>query len=133
MEYVIKTNGLKKKFSNKIALKGVNLAIKRGEIFGLLGPSGSGKTTTINILTGQMSPTKGSIEVLGRADDLLKSAKFREEIGILSDNSALYERLTVYDNLKLFCQLYDVSVDNIDEMLDLVNMTDERKTTVSEM
>lgn len=133
MEYVIKTNGLKKKFSNKIALKGVNLAIKRGEIFGLLGPSGSGKTTTINILTGQMSATKGNIEVLGRADDLLKAAKFRGEIGILSDNSSLYERLTVYDNLKLFCKLYDVAVDNIDEMLELVNMTDERKTTVSKM
>lgn len=69
----------------------LSLNIKQGEIFGLLGPSGSGKTTTIKMLTGETSITEGSIQVFQYKDKALQTAEFREQIGILSDNSALYE------------------------------------------
>src|SRR5699024_4807401 len=96
-------------------------------------PSGSGKTTTINILTGQMSSTSGEVEVLNFNESSLKSSKFRSEIGILTDNSALYERLTVHDNLKLFSKLYNAPLKNIEEMLELVNMKDDRDKQVSKL
>ncbi|HLS34954.1 MAG TPA: ABC transporter ATP-binding protein [Bacillota bacterium] len=133
MNDIIKVSNLQKKFKQTIALRDVSFEVKEGEIFGLLGPSGSGKTTTINILTGQMESTSGSIEVLKRKEKELTSSQFRSEIGVLSDNSTLYERLTVYDNLKLFAKLYNASLEAIDEMLELVNMTEERQTVVSKL
>src|SRR5699024_5830319 len=95
---IVKVANLEKIFPETKALKNVNFEVEKGEIFGFLGPSGSGKTTTINILTGQMSSTSGEVEVLNFNESSLKSSKFRSEIGILTDNSALYERLTVHDN-----------------------------------
>src|SRR5690625_1571113 len=130
MNDIIKVSNLQRKFKQTIALRDVSFEVKEGEIFGLLGPSGSGKTTTINILTGQMESTSGSIEVLKRKEKELTSSQFRSEIGVLSDNSTLYERLTVYDNLKLFAKLYNASLEAIDEMLELVNMTEERQTEI---
>ncbi len=107
MEYIIQVRNLNKTFSKKTALVDVSFDVKQGEIFGLLGPSGAGKTTMIKILTGELGKTAGEIQVLGKGSEKFQSANFKSQIGILSDNSALYERLTVYDNLKLFCRLYN--------------------------
>jgi len=133
MKNIVKITNLRKRFLETEALKDVSFEVEEGEIFGLLGPSGSGKTTTINILTGQMSSTSGEVEVLGWNESGLKSSKFRSEIGILTDNSALYERLTVYDNLKLFCKLYNAPLERIDEMLELVNMKDDGNKQVAKL
>src|SRR5690625_931018 len=65
--------------------------------------------------------------------DLLKSSDFKSQIGILSDNSSLYERLTVYDNLKLFCKLYNAPLKQIDVILSEVNLQDEGSKTVSKL
>ena len=73
-----------------------------------LGPSGSGKTTTIKILTGQLNQTSGNATVFGEPVSEMKKGKSRKKIGVLTDNSGLYERLSIYDNLKLYCDLYDV-------------------------
>lgn len=133
MEYAIRVHHLQKSFQQKMALKDLSFDVKQGEIFGLLGPSGSGKTTTIKILTGELERTSGEVEVLGMSSSVFKTAKFKSQIGILSDNSALYERLTVYDNLKLFCKLYGVSLNQIDVMLELVNLENDKKTVVSKL
>ncbi|MGN7311001.1 ABC transporter ATP-binding protein [Alkalicoccobacillus gibsonii] len=133
MENVIEVNGLKKTFDSHIAIKNVTLHVKKGEIFGLLGPSGSGKTTTNKILTGELSPTSGEVKVLGMESSSFGSASFKSKIGILSDNSSLYERLTVYDNLKLFCKLYGVSVSQIDVLLKEVNLQDDGSRIVSKL
>src|SRR5699024_7189734 len=113
---------LRKEFNKKAALEAVNFEVERGEIFGLLGPSGSGKTTTIKILTGELKKTSGNVSVLGMKSDTFTSSHFKSQIGILSDNSALYERLTVYDNLKLFCKLYNAPLTQINEVLRQVNL-----------
>ncbi|SFL61757.1 ABC-2 type transport system ATP-binding protein [Gracilibacillus orientalis] len=133
MKHTIEVNGLRKVFDQNAAIKDVSFFVKPGEIFGLLGPSGSGKTTTIKILTGELGQTAGDVSVLDVNSHLFGTADFRSRIGILSDNSSLYERLTVYDNLKLFCQLYDAPLEQIDVMLDEVNLKEARSKVVSKL
>lgn len=133
MDHVIEVKNLRKQFKQTTALADVNFHVKQGEIFGLLGPSGSGKTTTIKILTGELGLTKGDVHVLGMDSREFGTSHFRSQIGILSDNSALYERLTVYDNLKLFCKLYDASLEQIDVMLEVVNLSEARDKVVSKL
>ena len=133
LENVVQVNGLRKVFHENIAMDDVHFNVKKGEIFGLLGPSGSGKTTTIKILTGELKPSSGDIEVLGMKSDMFQTASFQSQIGILSDNSALYERLTVYDNLKLFCKLYSAPLQQIAVKLREVNMEKEGGKVVSKL
>jgi len=133
MDYQVEVNGLTKAFANKSALKGVDYAIKKGEIFGLLGPSGSGKTTMVKILTAQLQHTSGAVQVFGNDVSKLKDPAQMKRIGILTDNSGLYDRLTVYDNLELFCKLYDVSERRIDEVLEEVNLLQDKKTIVKQL
>lgn len=108
MENIIEVKRLVKIFSNEPVLEGIDFHVKKGEIFGFLGPSGSGKTTTIKILTGQLNPTDGLVTVFGESYLKLKQAAFQRRFGVLTDNSGLYERLSIYDNLMLYCKLYRV-------------------------
>lgn len=87
-------------FGSTRALDGLSFAVKEGEIFGFLGPSGAGKTTTIKLLTRQLRPGAGEIAVFGAPIARLDSAAY-EQIGILSDNSGVYERMSIYENMKL--------------------------------
>ncbi|WP_414054516.1 ABC transporter ATP-binding protein [Macrococcus equi] len=130
---LIQMNDVVKIYESKKAVDHLSLHIQQGEIFGLLGPSGSGKTTTIKMLTGETSITEGDIQVFHYKDKALQTAEYREQIGILSDNSALYERLTVYDNLKMFAGLYKQSTDRIDAVLSFVQLEDEKKTVVKKL
>ena len=107
MKTIVKIAELRKNFGHEQALIGIQFEIKSGEIFGLLGPSGSGKTTTIKLLTGELDPTSGSLEVLGYSSEMFGRTEYLEKLGILSDKSALYERLTVADNLELYRKLYN--------------------------
>ncbi|RJE87754.1 ABC transporter ATP-binding protein [Paenibacillus sp. 1011MAR3C5] len=133
MENVIEVTALEKSFSKERALKNVSFSVQKGEIFGFLGPSGSGKTTTIKILTAQMKATSGSAYVFGVSTDQLSQEKYRKKIGIVTDNTSLYARLSVYDNLKLYCDLYDVPASRIDEVLRMVNLAGEGKKIVSKL
>jgi len=133
VENMIEVTDVGKKFGKKHALNQISFQVKKGEIFGLLGPSGAGKTTTIKLLTGELSKTSGDISVLGFTPDRFQTETFKSQIGILSDNSALYERLTIFDNLKLFAKLYDVPLHEIDSILEQVNLLEEKKTTVSKL
>ncbi|GGA77645.1 ABC transporter ATP-binding protein [Ornithinibacillus halotolerans] len=133
MENIIEVKNLAKVFGNQTALEDVNFQVKKGETFGFLGPSGSGKTTTIKILTGQLMQTAGEANVFGVKNTALNNGKYRRRIGVLSDNSGLYQRLSIQDNLKLYCDLYDVPVKRMDEVLELVNLGDEKKKIVSKL
>lgn len=130
---VIQMNSVVKMYDSKKAVNHLSLNINQGEIFGLLGPSGSGKTTTIKMLTGETTITNGTIQVFHYKDKALQTPEYREQIGILSDNSALYERLTVYDNLKMFAGLYKQPVNRIDEVLAFVQLENEKKTVVKKL
>ncbi|WLR42139.1 ABC transporter ATP-binding protein [Bacillus carboniphilus] len=133
MEPVIETKSLVKSFSKQIAIDGIDFSVHRKEIFGFLGPSGSGKTTTIKILTGQLSPTKGEATLFGVPSQLIRKKGLFKKIGILTDNSGLYDRLTIEENLRLYCKLFDVQKERMDEVLSLVKLYDEQRKKVSEL
>jgi len=111
---------LSKSFGSKNVLNNISLSVPEGELFGLLGPSGAGKTTFIKILTGQLS-FSGFAEILGRKCSELDDTIF-SKIGIVTDNSGLYERLSCYDNLLLFARLHNVKKGMIFDILRRVGL-----------
>ena len=102
---VVKIKDLVKRYGDLIALDHFSLEIKEGEIFGLLGPNGSGKTTTINCLLSLLSYDKGCIEIFGKEMTPV-SYDIKKEIGIIMQNVAVFDELTVYENIDYFCGLY---------------------------
>lgn len=133
MENIIELKSLAKVFGNQIALEDVGFNVRKGETFGLLGPSGSGKTTTIKILTGQLAPTSGEAHVFHVPVSDLNKGIYRKRFGVLTDNSGLYNRLSIYDNLKLYCQLYDLPLKRISEVLNMVNLENEKAKVVTKL
>lgn len=133
VEQMIKVKSLAKIFGNQPALEDVHFEVNKGETFGFLGPSGSGKTTTIKILTGQLKATSGEAYVFDQPAALLNKPQYRKKFGVVTDNSGLYDRLSIYDNLKLFCDLYDVPAKRINDVLEMVNLGNEQKKIVSKL
>lgn len=129
---MIVAENITKSFGEKIALNGISFKINEGQIFGFLGPSGSGKTTMMNILTGQMRSNKGHGELLGKDSFSLTSSDL-EEIGIVSDKSGFYEKLSLEKNLQLYGKLYGVDEKKIDELLQKVGLYDSKKTIAEKL
>ena len=102
---VIKIENLVKRYKDLVAVDHFNMEIKEGEIFGLLGPNGSGKTTTINCILSLLSFDKGTIEVFGQTMHP-DSYDLKRQIGVVMQNVALFDTLTVYENIDYFCGLY---------------------------
>ena len=132
MTNILKANQLTKTFGNVKALDHCDLEIRKGEIFGYLGPSGAGNTTTIKLLTGQLHSDAGEVTVLGK-DPF--SPEIRQQIGIMSDMSGLYEKMTVYENLDIFADIYGVKnkKKKIKETLEAVDLYDNRKKKVEKL
>ncbi len=132
MTNILKANQLTKTFGNVKALDHCDLEIRKGEIFGYLGPSGAGKTTTIKLLTGQLYSDAGEVTVLGKNPF---SPEIRQQIGIMSDMSGLYEKMTVYENLDIFADIYGVKNKKrkIKETLEAVDLYDNRKKKVEKL
>lgn len=132
MTNILKANQLTKTFGNVKALDHCDLEIRKGEIFGYLGPSGAGKTTTIKLLTGQLHSDAGEVTVLGKNPF---SPEIRQQIGIMSDMSGLYEKMTVYENLDIFADIYGVKNKKrkIKETLEAVDLYDNRKKKVEKL
>ncbi len=102
---VIVVNNLSKHFGDFKAVKEINFTVEAGEVFGFLGPNGAGKTTTINMLTGLAKPTSGSINIAGE-DGIKSIKKVQHIIGIVPDESNLYEEMSGLDNLIFCASLY---------------------------
>ena len=102
---VVKIDNLVKRYGDLLALDHFSLDIREGEIFGLLGPNGSGKTTTINCLLSLLSFDKGTVEIFGKEMTPV-SYDIKKEIGIIMQNVAVFDELTVYENIDYFCGLY---------------------------
>ena len=129
----IAVQNIKKRFDQKEALSDVSFTIPRGEIFGFLGPSGSGKTTLIKILTAQLEQTAGQAIVLDSPAIQMQTANQKKRFGILTDNSGLYERLTIEENLEVFRQLYELPKNSVDRVLEFVNLKEDRKKKVNQL
>lgn len=123
---VIEVRDLVKQFKNQTALNHLDFSVESGEIFGFLGPSGAGKTTTIKILTGQLLVSSGETKLLGIATDALTQDIY-QEVGIVTDNSGLYENVSVYHNMKFFADLLKVDKKRIDFLLERVGLAQDKK------
>lgn len=128
---VIQVERVRKSFGQKDALADVSFSIPKGEIFGFLGPSGAGKTTLIKILTAQLNPTSGQASVFNQPAEKMQQSAQKMRFGILTDNSGLYERLSVEENLELYRKLYDLPKAAVDKVLQFVNLSGERKKKVT--
>lgn len=102
---IIEVKNLTKNFDDFKAIKGISFTVEKGEIFGFLGPNGAGKTTTINMLTGLAKPSSGEIMISGQ-DGIKDIKKVQEIIGIVPDESNLYDDMDGFDNLVFCASLY---------------------------
>ena len=102
---MIHIENLVKRYGDLVALNHLNLDIHEGEIFGLLGPNGSGKTTAINCLLSLLKYDKGTITIFGK-DMKPDSYDIKQDIGVVMQNVAVFEQMSVYENIDYFCGLY---------------------------
>jgi ABC-2 type transport system ATP-binding protein len=123
---------IKKDFGPKTVLHDINCYIEKGEIFGLLGPSGAGKTTIIKILTGQIQKTSGEAALFSVNTDKLTDEVY-SKIGMVLDIQGLYTRLTCYDNLAIFAEIYQINKKRIFKVLEKVRLADDAKKIVSKL
>jgi ABC-2 type transport system ATP-binding protein len=106
-DIVIGAKDLNKRFGSFQAVKNFQLEIRNGDIYGLLGANGAGKTTAIKIICGLIDPTSGSVSLLGKSKGL-RAAAVRSRIGYMSQKFALYDDLTIGENLDFYARLYGV-------------------------
>ncbi|WP_028777687.1 ABC transporter ATP-binding protein [Shimazuella kribbensis] len=128
---VLEMKGLTKKFGDFIAVDNVTLTVAEGEIFGFLGPNGAGKSTSIHMISGLLRSTFGQINILGK--DIVKHRKFAKmNIGIVPQDLAIYEDLTVYENVKFFAGLYGLRgsrlKEQVAEALEFVGLSDKHNS-----
>lgn len=132
MEKSIIVSGVTKSFGEKKVLDNISVEITKGEIFGLLGPSGAGKTTLIKILTGQLKAEQGTSVINGINSQKL-TGKDYSGFGIMMDNLGVYERLSCFENLKIFARIYGISDDKIHKALEAVGLSNAKRTAASNL
>lgn len=135
-ELAIHARNVVKKFGDFTAIEGINLSVPKGTIYGFLGPNGCGKSTTIRVLTGLLSPTSGSIDVLGLAIPK-QSEQLRLKIGYMTQKFSLYDDLTVEENLQFIGQIFGMPrkalAQRLNEQLRTYGLDQRRKQRVSGM
>lgn len=105
MSAVVEVKNLTKEYKQKKAVDDLSFEIRQGEILGLLGPNGSGKSTTINCILSLLKYSAGSIKIFG--EEMTPDAyKIKRDIGVIFQEVAVFEELTVYENIDYFCGLY---------------------------
>lgn len=127
---VIKVENLVKRYKELIALDHLNLEVKEGEIFGLLGPNGSGKTTAINCILSLLKYDKGNIKIFDKEMSPV-AYDIKKDIGVVFQNVAVFEELTVEENIDYFCGLYisdnKLKKKLVKEAIDFVSLNDFKK------
>ncbi|MGB3458878.1 MAG: ABC transporter ATP-binding protein [Halobacteriota archaeon] len=133
IEYVIETQNLTKKYNSFIAVDGLNLRIKKGEVFGFLGPNGAGKTTSIKMMVGLLKPTKGRVLIEGEE---IKSVE-KGKIGVCPQDLVIWDGLTCEENIALIGDMYEVPgnvlKERIKQLLRDLILSDKTKTLASQL
>lgn len=126
----VKVTNLVKRYKELLAVDHLNLDIKEGEVFGLLGPNGSGKTTTINCILSLLAFDKGDIEIFGEKMTP-DNYKIKSQIGVVMQNVAVFDELTVYENINYFCGLYisdkNLRKQYVEEAIEFTGLNDFKK------
>jgi len=128
---IIQVKNLVKKYEDLEAVKGISFDVHEGEIFGLLGPNGAGKTTTLEIMETLREKTGGEVIIDGLNIDKDQN-EIKRIIGVQLQSAGFYPNLYLYELIELFAGLYNVEV-NPDEMLNLVDLIDKKKSKVKEL
>jgi len=129
-DIVLRTNNLTKQYGKRIAVKNLNLEVRRGEIMGFLGPNGAGKTTTIRMALGLIAPTTGSVEILGQ-EVATHGSRILPRVGALVETPALYLYMSGRNNLRAVASvLGGVPASRIDAVLDLVGLRARQRDRV---
>ncbi len=123
MDLILKTTDLSKSFKGQTAVNKVSLHIPRNSVYGLLGPNGAGKSTALKMITGILKPTSGSVEFDGHP----WQRKNLAQMGALIEMPPLYENLTAYENLKVRTTLLGLEDKRIEEVLQIVRLTNTEK------
>lgn len=134
-EPVLRCDRLTRRFGERVAVNGLSLAVGPGETYGLLGPNGSGKTTAISMIAGILRPDAGSVSVCGRPMTT-SSGDTKGLVGLVPQEIALYDDLTVPENLRFFGRLHGLGgaalEGRIADVLDVVGLTDRSRDRVEE-
>jgi ABC-2 type transport system ATP-binding protein len=134
MADAIEVAGLTKYYNDFLAVDHISFEVKQGEIFGFLGPNGAGKTTTTKMITGQTKPTSGTLTVAGK-DVIRQSVEAKKFIGVVPENSNVYDEMSAWDNLIFAAQLYRVPREKREnkakELLELFGLYERRKDRAS--
>jgi ABC-2 type transport system ATP-binding protein len=127
MTWAIETEGLTRRFGDRLAVDGLSFRVAAGETYALLGPNGAGKTTTVRMLCGVLPPSGGAARVLGH-DVRREAAAVRARVGLLTETPGLYDRLTVVQVLDFFAELYGIerARARVDEYLELLELGPQR-------
>lgn len=127
---VIDVKNLVKRYDDLLALDHLNLEVKEGEVFGLLGPNGSGKSTAINCILSLLEYDKGDIKIYGKSMSP-EAYDIKRKIGVIMQNVAVFDELTVYENIDYFCGLYILDKGTrkkyVEEAIDFVGLQEFRK------
>ena len=131
-EKAIEVRGLRKRYGQLEAVRGIDFSVHVGEVFGLLGPNGAGKTTTVEILEGYRDRSEGDVRVLGH-DPQQRGRELREQVGIVLQSTGIYRHVSVREVLKHFAAMYPHPRD-VEEVIDLAGLRgkeDARTRTLS--
>jgi len=133
MDLAIETRGLRREFGDVVAVEGLDLTVETGTFFGFLGPNGAGKSTTIKMLTGLLGPSSGSGRILGH-DVVADSVAAKKVMGVVPEESALFERLTGPEYLRFVGRMYGMARAMIDarstELLELMGLQDDTRKLI---
>jgi ABC-2 type transport system ATP-binding protein len=132
MTNAIETHGLTRCFGDLFAVNGLDLCVKAGTFYGFLGPNGAGKSTTIKMLTGLLAPTRGTMHILGQdMTDANKAREIKRRIGVVPEESALFDNLTAREYLTFVGRMYQLPMPTVrercQELLAMMDLDHEEK------
>lgn len=132
MSNLVETTSLSKKRQNRVVLNQVSLAVPEGSVYGFCGPNGAGKTTTMKLLLGLLKPTAGEIRLFGKPMNQRNRLELLRHTGSLIESPSCYGHLTGQENLEIAADLKGIPKRDIDRVLDIVGLTEDRKRLVKQ-